>query len=157
MLAAAGTVQEMDAFVVRHVGSDEIAGLQALAMTATDEGIRNVGALVEQWASGQQRFEADGEALLIASDRGGHPIGVGGLTRCPHVDGALRARRFYVDPDWRRRGVASSMATQLLALGDAHVDVITCNAAASAAAPMFWEALGFVPIEHEGITHIRTR
>jgi hypothetical protein len=35
--------------------------------------------------------------------------------------------------------------------------VITCNAQASAAAPRFWEAMGFEPVDDADITHVLRR
>ena len=136
--------------------------LAALASESASFGIRNVSALVEQWSDGTQRFSRPGEGLLVALAPAGQAnggaeggaIGVGGLTWCPHVPEALRVRRFYVAEAWRRRGVARSLATSLLEAGAEHADVITCNARASAAAPPFWESLGFTPVESEGITHV---
>lgn len=144
-------------FIVAEADDATVNALGALAEAAAGEGIRNVGTLVAQWQSGEQRFSAEGEALLVAIDSTGAPVGVGGLTLCPHVDGALRVRRFYVAPDWRRRGVASALAQRLLSIADERVRDITCNARASAAAPPFWESLGFEPVDEPGITHMRRR
>lgn len=131
-------------------------GLAPLAAEADSEGVRNVRAVIERWAEGSERFDRPGERLLVAraDDR---VIGVGGLSQCPTVPGALRMRRFYVNPTWRRRGVARALAEELIASGLAHAEVLTCNARASAAAPPFWEALGFDPVDIEGITHLRRR
>jgi hypothetical protein len=41
----------------------------------------------------------------------------------------------------------------VIASGFEHVDTLTCNARASAAAPPFWEAMGFTPVDIAGITH----
>lgn len=130
-------------------------GLQLLAAEARDDGISNVQALIATWGTGTARFDGPGEALLVAVDDGvGELIGVGGLSACPHLHGALRMRRFYVATAWRRHGVATALATALLSSGFDHVDTITCNARASAAAVSFWEALGFEPTTAEGFTHV---
>lgn len=129
-------------------------GLTSLAGHAEREGIRIVATVLERWSDGTERFDGDGEAILAAVSRD-EAIGIGGLSRCPHVEGALRVRRFYVAPTWRRRGVARSLATELIAAGWAHTDLLTCNAGASTAAAPFWEAMGFVPVDTDGITHVR--
>lgn len=131
-------------------------GLDSLACHADSEGIRIVSTLLERWRDGSERFRAQGEAVLAAT-AGGETVGIGALSRCPHVESALRVRRFYVAPSWRRQGVARALATELLATGFEHTEVISCNARASAAAAPFWESMGFLPVATEGITHTRRR
>lgn len=131
-------------------------GLLGLAEEAEREGIRVLSAVVGQWVDGTLRFDAPGEAILAATSVDG-VVGIGALSVCPHVAGALRVRRFYVAPSWRRRGVARALATELIANGFGRVDTITCNAQASLAAPPFWESMGFVPVDTAGITHLRRR
>lgn len=152
----------MPAFVLRPAGPylpegpGAPHGLGRLVAEAAAAGIRNVAAVVDRWADGSERYDAPGEALLVAIDgEQGDVIGVGGLSRCPHVAGALRVRRFYVVAAWRRRGVARAIAQELIDLGERGADVLTCNARASAAAPLFWDAMGFEPVTIDGITHIR--
>lgn len=131
-------------------------GLTTLAGHAEQEGIRIVSTVLERWRDGTERYRDQGEAILAAISCN-EVVGIGALSHCPHVEGALRMRRFYVAPAWRRRGVARDLATELIAAGYAHTDVITCNAGASAAAAPFWKSLGFVPVDAEGITHIHQR
>ncbi len=141
--------------VIEPASSSLAEDLAALAAEATTFGIGNSAALVDGWIDGTQRYDRQGEALLVAWD-GDVAIGVGGLAQCPDVEGALRVRRFYVAAGARRRGVAGRLATQLIDFGFRHTDTLTCNARASIAAGPFWEAMGFLPVEIDGITHIRT-
>ncbi|HUF32160.1 MAG TPA: GNAT family N-acetyltransferase [Acidimicrobiales bacterium] len=131
-------------------------GLISLAGHADREGIRIVATVLQRWRDGTERFRAPGEAILAATS-GGEIVGIGGLSQCPNVERALRMRRFYVAPAWRRQGVARALASGLIAAAFEHTDVITCNAGASAAAAPFWESMGFLPVDVEGITHIRRR
>lgn len=132
-------------------------GLRALEAEARSSGVRNVAVLVDRWVDGSERYAAPGEALLVARVRAsGQVVGVGALGRCPDVPGALRVRRFYVGEQWRRRGIARTLVGELIAGGLRHTDVLTCNARASDAAAPFWEAMGFEPVEIEGITHRST-
>lgn len=130
--------------------------LAALAEQADAEGIRVVRAVIDRWQSGEERYDRSGEQLLVAVTDDG-VVGVGGLTICPTVPGALRVRRFYVHPAWRRRGIAAAITSALLASWPRDVSVITCNAQASAAAPRFWEAMGFEPVDDADITHVMRR
>jgi GNAT superfamily N-acetyltransferase len=130
--------------------------LAALAEHADVEGIRVVRAVIDRWQSGEERYDRHGEQLLVAVTDD-EVVGVGGLTICPTVPGALRVRRFYVHPAWRRRGVAAAITSALLGSWPPDVSVITCNARASAAAPRFWEAMGFEPVDDAHITHVLRR
>jgi GNAT superfamily N-acetyltransferase len=133
-------------------------GLTALRRAADDEGIRIVGTVVERWADASQRFDGPGECLLAATSDAGDVVGIGGLTACPTVAGALRVRRFYVDPGWRRLGVGRRLATAVIERGIARARLLTCNAATPPWAPAFWESMGFEPVEGvAGITHRRQR
>lgn len=134
--------------------------LRRLADVALAEGVRNVSRLAEalpfqQPIAGYHDGLGDkaGE-MILAAWQGSHLLGVGGRTWCPDVEGALRMRRFYVAPLARRRGIAHRLVAALLADADAYCEFVTCNAAASDAAPLFWEAVGFVPFDHAGITHL---
>jgi GNAT superfamily N-acetyltransferase len=130
--------------------------LAHLAEEATRQGIRNVATLLARWEDGSERYDRLGETMLVALDSAGEKvIGVGGLTQCPHVDGAMRVRRFYVATDFRRSGVARALAEQLIVHGFDFATTLTCNAKASAAAPPFWEAMGFSRSDVAGITHLR--
>lgn len=125
----------------------------SLAARADQEGIRILSVARERWGDESERYQGRGERILaaVADDE---VVGIGALSQCPHVDGALRMRRFYVAPGWRRHGVARSIAEELIATGHAHSDLLTCNARASAAAGPFWESVGFVRVDTEGITHV---
>jgi len=130
--------------------------LGPLAAHADAEGIRIVSTVRARWEDGSERFLGPGEAILAAV-AGDEVIGIGALSQCPDVLGALRMRRFYVAPSWRRHGVGRALASQLIEAGHAHTGILTCNAQASAAAAPFWESLGFVRSELERITHVHRR
>lgn len=133
-------------------------GLRPLAIEAGEIGIFDVDSLITAWIAGTVRFDGPGEALLVAvDDVAGTLIGVGGLTACPHLDGALRVRCFYVATARRRQGIATALASALLSSAFDHADTITCNALASATAAPFWEALGFEPTNAAGFTHVPRR
>ncbi len=128
-------------------------GLEPLAAEARAEGIHIVDRVVTNWRDQTERYDRPGELLLAAVSGSGRPVGVGGLTVCPTVAGALRVRRFYVSPDWRRRGLARDLAARVLDGAVLHTELVTCNAGASDAAVPFWESLGFEPVDLPGITH----
>ena len=142
-------------FEVTHAAPLMPDGVSELARIATAEGIANVQRALEMWIDGRECFEGPGETLLVALDGTGSVVGLGGLSQCPHASGALRMRRFYISPSWRRSGVATALATRLITLGLEHTTELTCNAQASKEAAPFWESLGFRPVERHGFTHHR--
>src|SRR5512141_2115865 len=90
-----------------------MAGLDALQSSASQEGVNNVSRLVEEWNSGKERFDGAGECLFIAQVND-ITAGVGGVLKCKVVPGALRVSRFYVLPEWRKRGIATLLANEVL-------------------------------------------
>jgi GNAT superfamily N-acetyltransferase len=129
------------------------AGFDALRADALAEGFRQVERLAADWETGTTRFDRDGETLLAAR-LNGVLVGVGGLTIEPVVPGALRMRRFYVRPAFRRIGVGRQLVTALLA-GVEGDRSITVNAGPASIG--FWESLGFNPDPRDGHTHTLNR
>ena len=132
-------------------------GFDALLADAASEGVRNMALLAQDWASGDQRFDRDGEALLGAL-LAGDLAGIGGLSvESAATEPARRVRRFYVRPAFRRQGVARTLASALVQEALDQVDLLTCNATASPAAAPFWEAQGFSPDTSGPWTHVLRR
>jgi GNAT superfamily N-acetyltransferase len=125
---------------LERLGDALPADFSALQLAAAAEGHRMLDRLAQEWVSGANRFSGDGEAL-IAAWWDSALVGIGGLTRDPQIDGALRMRRFYVAPPFRGRGVGRTLAAALLALAgpDARVTAHPGTAAATA----FWRGVGF--------------
>jgi GNAT superfamily N-acetyltransferase len=128
------------------------ADIETLRAEARGEGFRMLDRLARDWASGETRFDRDGEALLVAYSND-VVAGVGGLTVEAAIIGAFRMRRFYIRAAFRRSGVARRLAAALL--GQCSAAWVTVNAAPGS--EPFWEALGFAPDERDGRTHILGR
>ena len=127
------------------------ADFKAMRREARAEGHQFLDRLASDWASGAMRFDRPGEALLAAySDD--VLAAIGGITIDPIVPGALRMRRFYVRPAFRRAGIGRKIALALLEGALQRVRVVTLNAAVESVP--FWEALGFVPQVLDGHTHV---
>ena len=132
-------------------------GFDALLADAASEGVRNMALLADAWASGDQRFERDGEALLGAL-LAGELAGIGGLSlEVAASEPARRVRRFYVRPAFRRQGVARTLASAVIQEALDQVDLLTVNAAASLVAAPFWEAQGFSRDDTGPWTHLLRR
>lgn len=136
-----------------RVGDELPEEIDALRALADSEGVRNVCQLVDDWRSGRERFADPG--ALFAAWMGGELGGVGGLTVQPGLDvRAMRMRRLYVAPAFRRAGLGRNLAAAMIQQGLEAADLLTCNARASDAAAPFWEAMGFAtaPSGHD-FTH----
>ncbi len=112
-----------------------------LRAEARIEEYRFLDRLATDWTAGALRFDR-------------RVVGVGGVTLDPVTPGALRMRRFYIHPAFRRQGIAQRLATTLLDHPSRAGRVITVNAG-TADAPAFWEALGFTSDLRDGHTHMR--
>jgi GNAT superfamily N-acetyltransferase len=130
---------------------DELpADFDTIRAGARAEGYRFLDRLANDWASGAMRFKRPGEALLAAYSEG-VLAAIGGITIDPIVSDALRMRRFYVRPAFRRTGIGGEIAQALLKSARS-IPVVTLNAAVKSVP--FWETLGFVPEVRHGHTHI---
>lgn len=127
-------------------------GFELLRYAADEEAFQMLGVLAEEWTNGTGRFAGPGEMLVAAFDRAAL-AGVGGMSRDPHDAEALRMRRFYVYPPYRRRGIGRAMARFLLERPEVVNRAVTLNAPYAEAA-RFWQALGFIPDARDGHTHI---
>jgi GNAT superfamily N-acetyltransferase len=125
-----------------------IVELEPLRLAVHAEGIGIVRALLEQYASGERRFDQPGEFLLAARAENGAIIGVGGLSRVD--DTTARVRRFYVLPDERRRGVATVLLREVLRRNSfSRLELY----AATPDATRLYERHGFRPVTAENHTH----
>jgi len=127
-------------------------GFDALRNDAHCDGHSRMERLAADWATGVNRFAAAGEALFSAS-AAGELAGIVGMT----IDGvdtaAMRMRRFYVRPGFRRHGVGCSLADVLLAQARRVAHRVLLNATTELAV-RFWEAIGLVPDRRDGHRHV---
>lgn len=129
------------------------AGFEVLRHAAEDEAFNMLATLAREWASGANRFDRPGEALVAAYD-GDMLVGMGAMSLDAQVDDALRMRRFYVARPYRRRGVGRLLAAALLERPEVGSRKVTLNAPHAEAA-RFWESLGFIREAEADHTHVR--
>lgn len=127
-------------------------GFDALRADAAQEGFRFVDRLADEWNSGANRFDRPDEALMFVQ-ADGELAGIGGLSVDPFVPKALRMRRFYVRPPFRRIGIGRLLVGALpertrLSGRDVMVNADTPGG------PFFWQAMGFTPNRVDGHTHV---
>ena len=119
---------------------------------ATAEGVRNMAMLAMEFGAADDPYVDPGGLFAAFSD--GELAGVGGVTaQVGLAEPAMRMRRLYVRPAFRRTGVARALAGAMMQQGFQAAPLLVLNAAASAAAPPFWEAMGFERVDWDGITH----
>jgi GNAT superfamily N-acetyltransferase len=123
--------------------------------TSQSEGHTMLARLVSDYRAGTNRFDAPGETLYAHLD-GARVIAVAGLSReqDPRFRRAGRIRRLYVLRHRRGMGLGRSLLEQLTETARAHFDTLTVNASRLDARG-FYEHLGFKPVEHPGITHVK--
>lgn len=128
-------------------------GFELLRHAADGEAFDMLATLAKEWASGENRFDKPGEALVAAYDAG-TLVAMGAMSQDPNIADALRMRRFYVSSRYRRRGVGRLLAKALLDRPEVAGRKVTLNAPHVEAA-RFWESLGFIRDPQDGHTHIR--
>ena len=106
-------------------------------------GFRFLRRLVDEWASGSNRFDRAGEALFAAI-LGPRVIGVCGLNVESYagVPGVGRVRRLYVLSTFRQQGIGRRLVHAVLAAARGRFQVLRLRTE-SESAGRFYEALGF--------------
>lgn len=142
-----------DVVVITRVVEALPDGFDVILRAAESEGVRNMAMLAAQWADGAQRFGDPGALFAALVD--GDLAGVGGVTvETGAVEPAMRMRRLYVLPMFRRFGVGRPLAGAMMQQGFQAAPLLTVNAAASDAAGPFWEAMSFARTDAvPGATH----
>jgi aspartate racemase len=117
--------------------------LGALVAESEQAGLRFVRRLVEEWASGANRFDGPGEALLGAWIDG-QLVGVCGLNVDPFATGARvgRVRHLYVLSSARGGGVGRSLTAEVIRAARGPFDTLRLRTGNATAARLY-EALGF--------------
>jgi GrpB-like predicted nucleotidyltransferase (UPF0157 family) len=129
-------------------------GLAALLADDERAGTRFVRRLVDEWASGANRFDRSGEALFGAWV-GEELVGVCGLNIDPYVETGRvgRVRRLYVHTASRRLGVGRGLVLEVIAAARGRFDSLRLRTANPAAARLY-ETIGFRPSGGTDHTHV---
>ena len=119
------------------------------------EGHNMVNRLLTDFRAGVNRFDAPGEALY-AHFSGQVLVAVAGMNQeaDPSYPRAGRIRRLYVVPRFRGRGLACNLMEELTGCAVTHFDTLTINVG-KLDSRGFYEHLGFKPVQHPGITHVK--
>ncbi len=115
----------------------------ALVAESEQAGWRFLRRLTEEWASGANRFDRPGEALLAAL-MGGRVIGVCGLNVDPYAAAPCvgRVRHLYVLSAYRRLGFGRRLVGEVIGAARGRFDSLRLRTDNPAAAQLY-ERLGF--------------
>jgi len=109
--------------------------------------------LVDDWASGTNRFDRPGE-LFLGAWFDGRLAGVGGLNRDPYADDDRtgRVRHVFVLPDARRFGVGTALLREIVARAPQTFRVLRLRTFTPEGAA-FYAALGFAETGQPEASH----
>lgn len=138
---------------IQRVRDLQLAWLQWLIAESEAEGFRHLHRLRDEWLSGHNRFDQEGEALFIAQS-GPNVVGLCGLNRNPFdtTSRTGRVRRLYVAFDYRRQGIGRALVSRVLEAARPHFTALEVRTN-SQEADAFYRALGFIPVASEHATH----
>jgi GNAT superfamily N-acetyltransferase len=131
-----------------------VPGIDELRQEARGEGYDFLDRLVEDWLSGENRFDGSGETFC-GGFHCGVLVAVGGLNRDPFLaDPEVgRIRRVYVRQAWRNRGVGEALVRSLLNTARKSFRSVRLRAENAGAARLY-EHIGFSAIDDPNATHI---
>ncbi|HET9925685.1 MAG TPA: GNAT family N-acetyltransferase [Methylomirabilota bacterium] len=114
-----------------------------LVAESEQAGLRFVHRLVEEWASGRNRFERPGEACFAALVDG-RIVGVCGLNVDPYTAEPRvgRVRHLYVLSAYRKLGVGERLVGEVIAAGRGQFGILRLRTQNEAAARLY-ERMGF--------------
>jgi GNAT superfamily N-acetyltransferase len=129
-------------------------GIKELRSEALGEGYNFVERLIEECATGTNRYDRPGETLLGCFDDevdGGILVAVGGLNIDPFANDPSvgRVRRVYVRPAWRKRGIGPALVER----SRGQFRRVRLRAE-NADAGRIYERMGFAPTTEPDATHV---
>ncbi|WP_274436528.1 GNAT family N-acetyltransferase [Alicyclobacillus sp. ALC3] len=101
--------------LVTQVWDLNVDDVYPLVLESKKEGFRFVGRFYDEYVSGANRFDRDGEALFVARKLN-QIVGICGLNRDPYSQFANvgRVRRLYVHTDSRKYGVGRRLVSNAI-------------------------------------------
>lgn len=114
-----------------------------LVQESEREGFRFVKRLYDDYVSGTNRFDRDGEALFVAR-QSNQAVGICGLNQDPYSPESNigRVRRLYVHPDFRKHGVGRQLISRVILEASRFYATLTLRTD-NPVACQFYQAMGF--------------
>ena len=115
-----------------------------LVQESEAEGYRFVRRLCEDYQTGRNRFDQPGEVLFGVWNEDREIIAIGGVNQSPFSERERtgRLRRFYVSPEYRRKGIGTMLLKTITDYSKDNFDVMTLRTD-SAKSDAFYRANGF--------------
>ncbi len=135
---------------VERVIKYPIEGLDELVHFSVREGFTFLSRLQKDWMDGSNQFMGYGEGYYSCR-YGELLIGLGGISKDPYVGRGQqgRIRRFYVHPNYRRKGVGRLLMETILASHRNYfqrINLYTDNGSAA----IFYQSMGFDRVQSVG-------
>ncbi len=130
------------AIEVRKISDLIQEDVSKLVQESEKEGYRFVSRLVSEYKDGTNTFREEGEALYGAWD-GEVIVAIGGLNRHSVDSTSARLHRFYVLPEYRRKGIGGQLFRLISEEAKENFEEITTKTE-SAKADAFYRAVGFI-------------
>lgn len=128
------------------------ATLAAMECEAMTEGFGIITRLRNEWDSGANRFDREGE-ILLGTFRADTLLGIGGLNRDPYLNDPRvgRLRHLYVLRDERRAGIGRGLVEHILGHARSSFDSVRLW---TDRAVSFYDSLGFDRVDGPKATHL---
>lgn len=132
---------------IQRVEAVPFAGFEALRLESEQEGYRFLLRLEEEWANAKNRFSLKGEGLFRITYEE-ELIGIGGITHDPYVleNNFGRLRRFYIKPNWRRKGIGQLLLEYILLESSLRFKEVSLRTDTNSAS-QFYEKNGFIRVK----------
>lgn len=133
----------MERGVVTQIRGLNVDDIYPLVLESEMEGFRFVRRFYDEYVSGTNRFDRDGEALFVAYQLN-QIVGICGLNQDPYSQsGAVgRVRRLYVHPDFRKHGVGRRLVSNVILEARRFYTTLTLRTD-NAVADQFYRVIGF--------------
>ncbi|QSO45627.1 GNAT family N-acetyltransferase [Alicyclobacillus mengziensis] len=129
--------------VVTRVIDLNVDDVYPLVLESEKEGFHFVRRLYDEYVSGTNRFDRDGEALFVAHQLN-QIVGICGLNQDPYTQCCTvgRVRRLYVHPDFRKHGVGGRLLFNVIMEARRFYTTLTLRTD-NPVADQFYRVIGF--------------
>jgi GNAT superfamily N-acetyltransferase len=129
--------------IIEKIHELPLPALHALIEESKAQKAQFLQRLLSEWLSGQNRFDAHGEALFVAFVDS-RPVGICGLNVDPYVaDNTIgRVRHLYVASEFRRAGIGRMLITKVVEAAQQSFTKLTLSTS-TPEGDAFYRALGF--------------
>jgi ribosomal protein S18 acetylase RimI-like enzyme len=142
--------------VVKRVNDLNLNDIYPLVLESEREGFRFLRRFYDDYTSGTNRFDREGEALFVAQVSS-QLVGICGLNQDPYLRDSKvgRIRRLYVHPNFRKQGVGKLLVANVIEEAKRTYKTLTLRTD-NPIADRFYKSIGFSTDHlYENATHFR--